>query len=127
MLKAEFVEDSEGTGFVHIAPRYGEDDYYLALDNNIIIKDIVKDDGCYRDNTPVFSGIHVFKAHLSVIEKLKEQNELLGSREYRHSYPHSWRSKKPIIYRTTPQWFISMKTNNLKDKAMQGIEDTSGS
>ena len=124
MLKAEFVEDSEGTGFVHIAPCYGEDDYYLALDNNIIIKDIVKDDGCYRDNTPVFSGIHVFKAHLSVIEKLKEQNELLGSREYRHSYPHSWRSKKPIIYRTTPQWFISMKTNNLKDKAMQGIEDT---
>ena len=124
LLKAEFVEDSEGTGFVHIAPCYGEDDYYLALDNNIVIKDIVKDDGCYRDNTPVFAGIHVFKAHLSVIEKLEEQNKLLGSREYRHSYPHSWRSKKPIIYRTTPQWFISMKTNNLKDKAMQGIEDT---
>ncbi len=124
LLKAEFVEDSEGTGFVHIAPCYGEDDYYLALDNNIVIKDIVKDDGCYRDNTPVFAGMHVFKAHLSIIENLEKQNKFLGSREYRHSYPHSWRSKKPIIYRTTPQWFISMKSNNLKDKAMQSIEAT---
>jgi len=124
LLEAEFVEDSEGTGFVHIAPCYGEDDYYLALENNILIKDIVKDDGCYKDNTPIFAGIHVFKAHLTVIEKLKEQNSFLGSREYYHSYPHSWRSKKPIIYRTTPQWFISMKKNDLKDKAMQGINDT---
>ncbi len=124
LLKAEFVEDSEGSGFVHIAPCYGEDDYYLALKNNIIIKDIVKDDGCYKDNTPIFAGIHVFKAHLAVIEKLKEQNRFLGSREYYHSYPHSWRSKKPIIFRTTPQWFISMKKNNLKDKAIQSINDT---
>ncbi len=124
LLAGDFVEENEGTGFVHIAPCYGEDDYYLALDNNIIIKDIVRDDGCYKEDTPLFSGIHVFKAHLIVIEKLKEMNNFLGVREYSHSYPHSWRSKKPIIFRTTPQWFISMNKNSLKDKAMQSIENT---
>ena len=62
MLKAEFVEDSEGTGFVH-SSCYGEDDYYLALDNNIVIKDIVKDDGCYRDNILYLQNPDVFKAH----------------------------------------------------------------
>ncbi|MAH88693.1 MAG: isoleucine--tRNA ligase [Pelagibacterales bacterium] len=124
LLRGDFVEENEGTGFVHIAPCYGEDDYYLALDNNILVKDIVKDDGCYKEGTPIFGGIHVFKAHLIVIEKLKEFNSLLGVREYSHSYPHSWRSKKPIIFRTTPQWFISMNKNSLKDKAMQSIENT---
>ena len=124
LLKADFVEETEGTGFVHIAPCYGEDDYYLALDNEIVIKDIVKDDGCYKQDTPLFSGTHVFKAHEPIIEKLIELKNLLGVREYTHSYPHSWRSKKPIIFRTTPQWFISMKKNDLKKKAMKAIEDT---
>ncbi len=124
LLKANFVEETEGTGLVHIAPCYGEDDYYLAIENNILIKDIVKDDGCYKESTPVFAGIHVFKAHTAVSEELKTLNSLVGIREYIHSYPHSWRSKKPIIFRTTPQWFISMKKNSLKEKAIQSINDT---
>ena len=124
VLPANFVEATEGTGFVHIAPCYGEDDYYLALENDIIIKDIVKDDGCYKDNTPIFSGLHVFKAHEKVIEKLQYCKSLIGIREYIHSYPHSWRSKKPIIFRTTPQWFISMKKNDLKEKAIKSIDQT---
>jgi isoleucyl-tRNA synthetase len=124
LISGSFVEEGEGTGFVHIAPSYGEDDYNLALENNIAISDIVKDDGCYKDDTPIFAGVHVFKAHTSVIEKLKEVNSLIGVRDYTHSYPHSWRSKKPIIFRTTPQWFISMEKNNLKKKAEKSIDET---
>ena len=124
LISANFVEESEGTGFVHIAPAYGEDDYNLALKNNIVISDIVKDDGCYKDTTPIFAGVHVFKAHTVVIEALKAEKSLIGIREYTHSYPHSWRSKKPIIFRTTPQWFISMEKNNLKEKAMKSIDET---
>ena len=89
LISGSFVEDNEGTGIVHIAPSYGEDDYNLALENNIAISDIVKDDGCYKDDTPIFAGVHVFKAHTSVIEKLKEVNSLIGVRDYIHSYPHS--------------------------------------
>ena len=124
LIEANFVEETDGTGFVHIAPSYGEDDYYLAKENNIIIEDIVKDDGCYKEDTPIFSGIHVFKAHTFVIEELEKNNSLIGIKSYSHSYPHSWRSKKPIIFRTTPQWFISMDQDNLRSKAMQSIKDT---
>ncbi len=124
LLEGDFVEDTEGTGLVHIAPCYGEDDYNLAKRYEIDIKDIVEDNGCYKNNTPIFSGIHVFKAHTKVIEKLTDILSLVGVREYIHSYPHSWRSKKPIIFRTTPQWFISMDKNNLKETAIKEIKST---
>ena len=124
LLNGEFVDDSEGTGFVHVAPSYGEDDFYLAKLNNIKIKDIVHDNGVYKEKTPLFAGVHVFKAEVNVIESLKDENNLIGVREYSHSYPHSWRSKKPVIFRTTPQWFISMEKNKLREKALQGIEST---
>ncbi len=124
LLNGEFVDESEGTGFVHIAPSYGEDDFNLAKLHSIKIKDIVADNGVYKDKTPLFAGLHIFKADIEVIESLKSQNNLLGVREYSHSYPHSWRSKKPVIYRATPQWFISMEKNHLRKKAIQGIENT---
>ena len=97
LLKGDFVEESEGTGFVHVAPSYGEDDFNLAKLHGIKIHDIIHDNGVYKENTPLFAGVHVFKADVSVIESLKEENNLIGEREYRHSYPHSWRSKKPVI------------------------------
>ena len=124
LLKGEFVDESEGTGFVHIAPSYGEDDFNLAKLHNIEIKDIVYDNGVYKEDTPLFAGIHIFKADQNIIDSLKEENSLVGIREYSHSYPHSWRSKKPVIYRTTPQWFISMEKNNLREKALKGINST---
>ena len=116
LLKGDFVDESEGTGFVHVAPSYGEDDFNLAKLHGIKIHDIVHDNGVYKENTPLFAGVHVFKADVKVIESLKGENNLLGEREYSHSYPHSWRSKKPVIYRTTPQWFISMDKNELRKK-----------
>tara|TARA_B100001248_G_scaffold262580_2_gene259621 strand:- start:1155 stop:3974 length:2820 start_codon:yes stop_codon:yes gene_type:complete len=124
LLDGEFVDESEGTGFVHIAPSYGEDDFNLAKVNQIEIKDVLEDNGVFKEGVPLFSGLHIFKADKEVIESLKTQNHLVGIREYMHSYPHSWRSKKPVIYRTTPQWFISMEKNNLRKKALEGIENT---
>ena len=124
LLKGDFVDESEGTGFVHVAPSYGEDDFNLAKLHGIKIHDIVHDNGVYKENTPLFAGVHVFKADVKVIESLKGENNLIGEREYSHSYPHSWRSKKPVIYRTTPQWFISMDKNELREKALKGIENT---
>ena len=124
LLSGEFVDESEGTGFVHIAPSYGEDDFNLAKLHNIEIKDIVADNGVYKDKTPLFAGLHIFKADIEVIENLKNENNLIGVRDYSHSYPHSWRSKKPVIYRTTKQWFISMEKNGLRKKSIEGIENT---
>ncbi len=124
LIAGDFVEDNEGTGFVHIAPSYGEDDFNLAQKYDIDIKDIIDDSGLYIKGTPLFEGTHVFKADDSVIKHLQSQESLVGIREYTHSYPHSWRSKKPVIYRTTAQWFISMDKNNLRDKALRGIENT---
>ncbi|MEC8100042.1 MAG: isoleucine--tRNA ligase [Pseudomonadota bacterium] len=124
LLNGDFVEETEGTGFVHIAPAYGEDDFYLAKKNNINFKDLVEDNGLYKKDTPLFSGLHIFKADVEVIKFLRNENNLIGVREYTHSYPHSWRSKKPVIFRTTQQWFISMEKNNLRGKAIEGIENT---
>ena len=73
---------------------------------------------------PYFTGTHIFKADNLVIEKLKEQNRLLKSDKLNHSYPHSWRSKAPLIYRATPQWFISMEKNSLRNKAIKAIKNT---
>ena len=124
LLNGEFVDESEGTGFVHIAPSYGEDDFNLAKSNNIEIKDILADNGIYKQEIPLFAGLHIFKVEDEIIKNLQTQNNLIGLREYNHSYPHSWRSKKPVIFRTTPQWFISMEKNNLRKKALDGIEKT---
>ena len=124
LYQGDFVEEQEGSGFVHIAPAYGEDDYNLAKKFDVDIKDIVNDGGVYKQNTPLFSGIHVFKADDVIIEKISYKNNLLGVKDYKHSYPHSWRSKKPIIYRTTPQWFISMEKKGLRKKALESIEKT---
>ena len=107
LLDGEFVDESEGTGFVHIATSYGEDYFNLAKINKIEVKDVVEDNGVFKEGVPLFSGLHIFKADKEVIESLKIQKHLVGIRDYMHSYPHSWRSKKPVIYRTTPQWFIS--------------------
>ena len=124
LLEANFVDDKEGTGIVHIAPCYGEDDYNLGIKNNIKIEDIVEDNGIYKENTPLFAGLHVFKANDVVIKELKARDSLVGIKSYNHSYPHSWRSKKPIIFRTTPQWFISLEKNSLREKAIRSINQT---
>ena len=124
MLDAQFVNLEQGTGIVHCAPSHGPDDFSLCLKNNIPSLYTVNNAGLYTKEIPYFTNIHIFKADPIVIEKLKEQSKLLKNDKLNHSYPHSWRSKAPLIYRATPQWFISMKKNNLRDKAIKAINET---
>tara|TARA_A100001015_G_scaffold321180_1_gene450617 strand:- start:703 stop:3435 length:2733 start_codon:yes stop_codon:yes gene_type:complete len=124
MLDAGFVDLEQGTGIVHCAPSHGPDDFNLCLKNKISSSYTVNNAGLYTNEIPYFSGVHIFKADPLVIEKLKEENKLLKNDKLHHSYPHSWRSKAPLIYRATPQWFISMEKNSLRDKALKAINQT---
>jgi len=124
MLEANFVDLEQGTGIVHCAPSHGPDDFNLCLKNNIKSSYTVDNAGLYTKEIPFFNSTHIFKADPLVIEKLKEHNKLLKNDKLSHSYPHSWRSKAPLIYRATPQWFISMEKNSLRDKALKAINDT---
>ncbi len=124
MLEARFVTTEQGTGIVHCAPSHGPDDFNLCLNNGIKAIETVDGDGKYTKHVSLFEGIHIFKANPIVIEKLKEQKKLLSNGELMHSYPHSWRSKAPLVHRATPQWFISMESHKLRDKALKAINDT---
>ena len=124
MLDAQFVNLEQGTGIVHCAPSHGPDDFNLCLKNNIPSLYTVDDAGLYTDEIPFFEKTHIFKADTIVIDKLKEQKKLLKNDKLNHTYPHSWRSKAPLIYRATPQWFISMKKNDLREKAIKSINET---
>ncbi len=124
MLEARFVTTEQGTGIVHCAPSHGPDDFNLCMNNGIKAIETVDGDGKYTKNVALFEGIHIFKSNSIVIEKLKDQKKLLSSGELVHSYPHSWRSKAPLVHRATPQWFISMDSHKLRNKALKAIDDT---
>ena len=124
LYAGDFVTTEVGTGFVHIAPGHGEDDYHLGLANNVTIPETVDGDGKYYAHVPLFAGKHVFKIDPDMLEALKGAGALLANGKLVHSYPHSWRSKAPLIFRNTPQWFISMEKNDLRKKALAAIEAT---
>ena len=124
MLEARFVTTEQGTGIVHCAPSHGPDDFNLCLSNGIKAIETVDGDGKYTKNVTLFEGIHIFKSNPIVIEKLKSQKKLLSNSELVHSYPHSWRSKAPLVHRATPQWFISMDSHRLRNKALKAIDET---
>ena len=120
----DFVTTEAGTGFVHIAPGHGEDDYHLGLANNVTIPETVAGDGTYYPHVPLFAGKHVFKIDPDMLAALREAGALLANGKLVHSYPHSWRSKAPLIFRNTPQRFLSMEKNDLRKKALAAIEET---
>ena len=134
MLAADFVEVDTGSGFVHIAPGHGADDWELGMANGIAVPDTVAADGKFLDHVGLFAGIEVmaigtknkpyYPGNKAVIQALLEGGGLLASGKLVHSYPHSWRSKAPLIFRNTPQWFISMEKNGLRAKALKAIDDT---
>ena len=125
MLEARFVTTEQGTGIVHCAPSHGPDDFNLCLNNGIKAIETVDGDGKYTKNVALFEGTHIFKSNPIVIDKLKKQKKLLSNGELVHSYPHSWRSKAPLVHRATPQWFISMDSHKLRSKALKAIDETS--
>ncbi len=123
-LAAGFATTEEGTGIVHIAPGHGADDWVLGMDNGVEVPQTVSEDGTYFGHVPLFAGQHVYKCNDGVAEVIREAGGLLGKGKLVHRYPHSWRSKKPLIFRNTAQWFISMDKNGLRETALSAIDDT---
>ena len=149
MLAGDFVTAEAGTGFVHIAPDHGEDDFNLVrmwntdfckyepkedvpCDGKIEITDNVADDGKFREHVGLFSGLEIYTqkgklgdGNFAVLRELANVGKLLGKKSITHEYPHSWRSKAPIIFRSaSPQWFISMEKNDLRKTALEAIDAT---
>lgn len=124
VILGDHVTVDTGTGAVHTAPAHGEDDFVMGKKYNLPLENPVGDDGCYTKATPLFAGLHVSKANDEIIRVLKEKNNLLSYTTIQHSYPHCWRHKTPLIFRATPQWFISMDQANLRKYAEFGIEGT---
>ncbi len=122
-LPGEHVTTDQGTGLVHTAPSHGVEDFQLGMEHGLEVPELVGKDGLYHDHVPLFGGLHVFKADAPIIQALQERGLLLAHTTIKHSYPHSWRSKAPLIYRATSQWFISMDTNDLRKKALASIEE----
>jgi isoleucyl-tRNA synthetase len=125
VITGEFVTVGEGSGIVHIAPGHGEDDYEAGLKYGLDIYAPVDDKGKFTKQVPEFEGQFVFKANDAIIETLKEKGALLSVEKIKHSYPHCWRCKKPVIFRATAQWFISMGKRNLREMSLKEIERVS--
>jgi isoleucyl-tRNA synthetase len=121
VVLGEHVTLEAGTGAVHTAPGHGLDDYVVGRRYDLPVDNPVGGNGCFLPGTPLFEGEHVFSANAHVIAVLEEHGALIKSSKFRHSYPVCWRHKTPIIFRATPQWFISMEQNGLRDAAMQEI------
>ena len=122
LLPAEHVSAETGTGFVHTAPGHGIEDFGIGKRYNLEIPETVNANGYFTKSVPGFSGIHIWKAYPLIKEALVRHKSLLADHPYVHSYPHSWRSKTPLIYRTTPQWFISMDDGlDLREHALKAI------
>ena len=139
LLAGDFVAADTGTGFVHIAPGHGEDDWFLGTANGIEVPETVLPDGTYSAKVPLFAGIAVLAqgkdgkyyspAEKPVLNAIADAGALLARGRIVHSYPHSWRSKAPLIFRTTPQWFIAMDRKGedgktLREKALAAIDAT---
>ena len=136
LFDGEHVTDEQGTGFVHTAPGHGAEDYQIWVANGRRdVPHTVGPDGAYYDDVPFFGGLQIIRlsgkktgqdgpANKAVVDKLIEAGKLLARGRLTHSYPHSWRSKAPVIFRNTPQWFISMETDDLRGKALAAIDDT---
>lgn len=132
LLDGDHVTDDTGTGFVHTAPGHGADDYVIWMEKvGGAIPFTVDADGFYTKDAPGFTGKRVITdkgekgdANDAVIRALSEAGALISRGRLKHQYPHSWRSKKPIIFRNTPQWFISMSSHGLRDIALKAIDET---
>ena len=124
MCIRDSVTTDSGTGAVHTAPGHGQEDFIVGKEYDLEIANPVGANGVYLPDTPLFAGQHVFKANASVIEVLKEKNTLMHHQALEHSYPHCWRHKTPIIFRATPQWFVSMDQANLRGDTLSEIEKT---
>jgi len=121
VILGEHVTLEAGTGAVHTAPGHGLDDYVVGSRYGLPVDNPVGGDGRFLPGTPLFEGEHVFTANEQVVAVLEARGALLRQARFRHSYPHCWRHKSPIIFRATPQWFIGMETHGLRAAALREI------
>lgn len=123
IILGEHVTLEAGTGCVHTAPGHGADDHIVGKRYGLECYSPVEDNGVFSKEVEYFNGQFIFKANLSINEKLEENGLLLKNENLSHSYPHCWRCKKPVIYRATPQWFISMDKLNLRKNSLKEINN----
>jgi isoleucyl-tRNA synthetase len=122
VILGDHVTLEAGTGCVHTAPGHGREDHEVGLKYNLDVYSPVDDNGCFTREVDDFDGQFVFAANDGIVEKLASNNALLAADNFSHSYPHCWRCKKPVIFRATPQWFISMDKTGLRKKALEEID-----
>jgi isoleucyl-tRNA synthetase len=123
IILGEHVTTEAGTGAVHTAPAHGQDDFVVGERYGLEVYNPVGGNGVYLPDTEHFAGQFVFKANEAVTALLRERGVLLHEEDYQHSYPHCWRHKTPIIFRATPQWFVSMHQNGLLEQALAAVEE----
>ena len=122
LLHADHVTTETGTGCVHTAPAHGMDDYLICKKNNIDTIHSLNNKAFFKDELDFIAGLPAMKADPLIVEKLQEHDALINIEDYHHSYPHCWRRKTPLIFTSTPQWFISMNKNNLNKDALKHIK-----
>ncbi len=122
IIIGDHVTVEAGTGAVHTAPDHGMEDFVVGQKYGIATLNLVNDQGVFRDKTQLFAGDHVYKVDEKIVAVLKERGRLLAQGKITHSFPHCWRTKTPLIYRATPQWFVSMTKNNLMDDVKQAVK-----
>lgn len=122
IIVGEHVTTDAGTGAVHTAPAHGQEDYVVGSRYNLPVNNPVDGEGKFLPHVPFVAGKSIFSADTFIIELLTERGKLVRDERIRHSYPHCWRHKIPVIFRATPQWFIMMEKNGLRAQAMQAIE-----
>ncbi len=123
VILGDHVTTDAGTGCVHTAPDHGVEDFNVGRAYGIGTLNYIDDQGLYRADVALFAGEHVYKVDGHIVSVLEERGALLHQDKIVHSYPHCWRTKTPLIYRATPQWFVSMTKNHLLDDAKRAVND----
>lgn len=125
IVVGDHVTQDAGTGAVHTAPGHGADDFKVGQKYNLPVINPVADNGTFTDEVPEWTGVNIFKANPLIIEKLQALNAVLSVKTIEHSYPHCWRSKTPLIFRTTPQWFLGLdlEGSNLRASTLKSLEN----
>lgn len=123
LVLGDYVTTETGTGAVHTAPGHGTDDYLTGQRYDLSLTNPIDDAGRFIANTELVAGQHVFEANATLIEVLSQRGRLLAHESYSHSYPHCWRHKSPILFRTTPQWFFNLESNAVRDQTLAALPE----
>ena len=123
VLLGDHVTTENGTGSVHTAPAHGHEDFQLGKENDLDLNCYVNSYGVFTNAKESFANDHIFKSESNIIERLRESGLLISNEKFEHSYPHCWRHKTPVIFRTTRQWFISMENEDFRSACLKSIQD----